>query len=119
MLQLLRDGTLFKRMSKLASLGYQRECKFLYSKIFYREKGKAQVHLIEPISEGREKALMGLEKSLQFPKDVMDVMAQTKRPTENTIHLDISIKKFKEMARAPKEKKESKAKVWLPKLSNF
>ncbi len=28
------------------------------------EKGKAQVHLIEPISEGREKALMGLEKSL-------------------------------------------------------
>jgi len=28
------------------------------------EKVKAQVHLIEPINEGREKALMGLEKSL-------------------------------------------------------
>jgi len=44
------------------------------------ENGKAQVHLIEPISEGREKDLMGLEKSLQIPEDVVDVMAQTKRP---------------------------------------
>jgi hypothetical protein len=42
------------------------------------KKGKAQVHLIEPISEGRKKVLMGLEKSLQFPEDAMDVMAQTK-----------------------------------------
>ncbi len=42
------------------------------------EKGKAQVHLIESINEGREKVLMGLEKSLQFPEDTMDVMAQTK-----------------------------------------
>jgi hypothetical protein len=39
------------------------------------EKGKAQVHLIEPISEGQEKALMGLENSLQFLEDAMDVMA--------------------------------------------
>jgi len=31
---------------------------------FAEEKGKAQVHLIEPISEGQEKALMGLEKNL-------------------------------------------------------
>jgi hypothetical protein len=36
------------------------------------------VHLIEPISEGWEKALMGLEKSLQILEDVMDVMAQIK-----------------------------------------
>jgi len=72
------------------------------------EKGKAQVHLIEPINEGREKALMGLEKSLQFPEDAMDVMAQTKRPVENTIHLDTSVKRFKEMARAPKEKKKNR-----------
>ncbi len=42
------------------------------------DKGKAQVHLIEPISEGRKKALMGLEKNLQFPEDAMDVMTQTK-----------------------------------------
>jgi hypothetical protein len=72
------------------------------------EKGKAQVHLIEPISEGREKALMGLEKSVQFPEDVMDVMAQTKRPMEDTTHPDVSIKRFKEMARAPKEKKKNR-----------
>jgi hypothetical protein len=42
------------------------------------EKGKAQVHLIEPMSEGREKALMGLEKSLKIPENAIDVMAQTK-----------------------------------------
>jgi hypothetical protein len=72
------------------------------------EKGKAQVHLIEPISEGREKALMGLEKSLQFPKDAMDVMAQAKRPMEDTTHPDVIIKRFKEMARAPKDKKKNR-----------
>jgi hypothetical protein len=72
------------------------------------EKGKAQVHLIESISEGREKVLMGLEKSLQFPEDAMDVMAQTKRPVEDTTHLDTSVKRFKEMARAPKEKKKNR-----------
>jgi hypothetical protein len=71
------------------------------------EKGKAQVHLIEPISEGREKAFMGLEKSLQFLEDAMDVMAQTKQPVENTTHPDANIKRFKEMARAPKEKKKN------------
>ncbi len=65
------------------------------------------MHLIEPISEGREKALMGLEKSLQIPEDVVGVMAQTKRPVEDTIHLDTSVKRFKEMARAPKEKKKN------------
>ncbi len=42
------------------------------------EKGKTQVHLIEPINEGRENVLMGLEKSLKIPEDAMDVMAQTK-----------------------------------------
>jgi hypothetical protein len=42
------------------------------------EKGKVQVHLIELMNEGREKALMGLEKSFKILKDVMDVMAQTK-----------------------------------------
>ncbi len=57
------------------------------------------------MSEGREKALMGLEKSLKIPKDTIDVMAQTKRPVEGTSHLDTSVKRFKEMARALKEKK--------------
>jgi hypothetical protein len=72
------------------------------------EKGKAQVHLIEPISEGRKKALMGLEKSLQFPEDAVDIMAQTKRPAEDTTHPDASVKRFKEMARTPKEKKKNR-----------
>jgi hypothetical protein len=72
------------------------------------EKGKAQVHLIEPMNEGRKKALMGLEKSLKIPEDVIDVMAQTKRQAEDTSHPDASIKRFKEMARAPKEKKKTK-----------
>jgi len=40
-----------------------------------KEKGKAQVHLIESINEGQEKAWMGLEQSLQIPEDAMDVMA--------------------------------------------
>jgi hypothetical protein len=74
-------------------------------RFFAEEKGKAQVHLIEPISEGRENALMGLEKSLQFPEDAMDVMAQVKRPMEDTTHPDVSIKRFKEMARARKIRK--------------
>jgi len=72
------------------------------------EKGKAQVHLIEPINEGREKALMGLEKNLQVPEDVVDVMAQIKQPVEDTTHPDTNVKRFKEMARAPKEKKKSR-----------
>ncbi len=69
------------------------------------EKGKAQVHLIEPISEGREKALMGLERSFQFPKDAMDVMAQTKRLVEDTIHPDTNVMRFKEMREPQKKRK--------------
>jgi hypothetical protein len=65
------------------------------------------VHLIEPINEGRENVLMGLEKSFKIPEDAMDVMAQTKRPTEETTHLDANVKRFKEMARTPKEKKKN------------
>ncbi len=42
------------------------------------EKGKTQVHLIEPINEGRKNALMGLEKSFKILEDAMDVMVQTK-----------------------------------------
>ncbi len=66
------------------------------------------MHLIEPISEGREKTLMGLEKILQFPEDAMDVMAQTKRSAIDTTHPDASVKRFKEMARAPKKTKKNR-----------
>jgi hypothetical protein len=36
---------------------------------------------------------------------VVDDMAQTKKSLEYTIHLDTNVKRFKEMVRAPKEKK--------------
>jgi hypothetical protein len=72
------------------------------------EKGKAQVHLIKPMSEGHEKVLMGLEKSLKIPEDAIDVMAQTKRLVEGISHPDTNVKRFKEMARAPKEKKRNR-----------
>jgi len=76
-------------------------------RFFAKEKGKTRVHLIELMSEGQENVLMGLERSLKIPKDVVDVMAQTKWFAENTIHLDINVKRFKEMAKAPKKKKNS------------
>ncbi len=78
MLQVSRDGTLFKRMSKLANLVYQGKRGPSVQRYSIEEKGKVQVHLIELMNEGQEKALMGLERSLKIPNDVMDVMAQTK-----------------------------------------
>jgi hypothetical protein len=51
---------------------------------------------------------MGLERSLKILEDAIDVMAQTKRSTEDTTHFDTNIKRFKEMARAPKEKKRNR-----------
>jgi hypothetical protein len=51
--------------------------------------------------------LMGLERSLKILEDVVDVMAQTKWLAKNTIHLNINVKRFKEMAKAPKNKKKS------------
>jgi len=60
-------------------------------RFFTKEKGKFQIQLIEPMSEGREKAYMGLERSFKILEDVVDVMAQTKWPMENTIHLDTNI----------------------------
>ncbi len=50
---------------------------------------------------------MGLEKSLKIPKDAMGVMAQIKWPVQDTTHPDANIKRFKEMAKAPKEKKKN------------
>jgi hypothetical protein len=51
---------------------------------------------------------MGLEKSLKIPEDAINVMAQTKQPVEGTSHPDASVKRFKEMARALKEKKRNR-----------
>jgi hypothetical protein len=50
------------------------------------KKGKTQVHLIESMNERRKKALMGLEKSFKIPKNVIDVMAQTKQLVKNNLN---------------------------------
>jgi hypothetical protein len=50
---------------------------------------------------------MILERSLKILKDVIDVMVQTKRLMENTTHHDANIKRFKEMVRTLKDKKNS------------
>jgi hypothetical protein len=47
-------------------------------RFFVEEKGKAQVHSIESMNESQKKALMGLERSLKIPEDVINVMAHTK-----------------------------------------
>jgi len=44
-------------------------------RFFVEGKGKVQVHLIEPMNEGWEKALMGLKKSFKILEDVINVMA--------------------------------------------
>jgi hypothetical protein len=59
------------------------------------------------MSEGQKKVLMGLERSLKILEDVIDGMAQIKRPAKNTTHPYASIKRLKEMARAPKKKKKN------------
>jgi hypothetical protein len=43
-----------------------------------KEKGKVQIHLIELMNERQKKVLMGLKKNFKIPKDVVDVMVQTK-----------------------------------------
>jgi hypothetical protein len=59
------------------------------------------------MSKGLKKVLMGLERSFKILEDVVDVMAQTKRRMENTIHHDAKVKRFKEMVKTPKGKKKS------------
>jgi len=70
--------------------------------------------------KGEKKALMGLERSFKILEDVINVMAQTKQPVEDTIHVNASVKWFKEMVKALKRKKKNlKVEVWILKLSNF
>jgi hypothetical protein len=64
------------------------------------------MHLIEPMNEGQKKVLIGLERNLKILEDVIDVMAQIKRPVKNSIHFDANVKRIKEMVKAPKEKKK-------------
>jgi len=71
-------GHYSKECPNLLALATRENAGSFTRRFFAKEKGKAQVHLIELINEGRDNALMGLEKSLKIPKDAMDVMAQTK-----------------------------------------
>jgi hypothetical protein len=59
---------------------------FFIQRFFIEEKGKTQVHLIKPMSEGQKKALMGLERSLKIPKDLIDVSWPKLNDMENIIH---------------------------------
>jgi hypothetical protein len=59
------------------------------------------------MSERQKKTLMGLERNFKILEDVIDVMAQTKQLVEDIAHPNTGVKKFKEMVRAPKEKKKS------------
>ncbi len=72
------------------------------------EKGKVQVHLIEHMSEKWKKVLKGLKRSFKILEDVINVMAETKQSMEDIIHPNANVKRFKEMARAPKNKKKNR-----------
>jgi len=60
------------------------------------------------MNEKQEKVLMGLEKSLKIFEDVVDVMAHIKQLVEDIGHHDANVKRFKEMVKTPKEKKNNR-----------
>ncbi len=100
-------GHYSRECPNLPTFATRENASFSTRRFSIEEKGKTQLHLIEPINERRENALMGLEKSLKIPEDAMDVMAQTKGPVKDITLLDANVKRFKEMAKAPKEKKNN------------
>jgi hypothetical protein len=87
MLQVSEDGTLFLKMCKLANLAYKKNVSSFTRRFFTKEEGKTKIHLIEPMNERRNKALMGLERNLKILKNVVDVMAQIQRLVENTMSI--------------------------------
>jgi hypothetical protein len=76
-------------------------------KFFVDEKIKTQVHLIKPMNERWEIFLMSFERNFKTTKDVINVMAQTKWLMEDITYPHTIVKRFKEMVRAPREKKKS------------
>jgi hypothetical protein len=77
-------GHYSRECPNLLALAIKENASFSTRRFSVKEKGKAQIHLIEPMTKGCKKALMGFEKSLKIPKDAIDVMAQIKRPMEGT-----------------------------------
>jgi hypothetical protein len=92
----------------LSTLVTKKNVGFFIRRYSIEKKGKTQVYLIEPMNERREKALMGLLRSFKILEDVINVMARTKRPAEDTSHPVASIKRFKEMAKGPKRKEKKR-----------
>jgi hypothetical protein len=72
------------------------------------------------MSEGREKVLMGLERSLKNPEDAIDVMAQSKTTSGGHFSSRHKRQKVQGDGEGPKrEEKKPKAEVWIRRLSNF
>jgi len=100
-------GHYLRKCPKLSTLSTKENVCCSILRFSLKENEKVQVYLIELMNERRKKALMGLEKSLKILEDVIDVMAKTKQPMEDTIHLAINVERLKEMAKAPKENKKN------------
>jgi len=80
-------GHYSKKCPNLPTLPIKKKLNSFTRRFFTKEEGKTQVHLIELMNERRKEALMGLERSLEFFKDVVGVMAQTKRLVEDTTNI--------------------------------
>jgi hypothetical protein len=110
-------GHYLKECLNLLALSTKKNVGSFIRKFFIEKKGKTQVHLIELMSERRKKTLMGLEKSLKILENVIDIMTQIKQLMEDITHFNVSVKKFKEMVKAPKKKKKSRR--WRFRFQNF
>ncbi len=98
-------GHYLRKCPKLPTLSTKENVCCSILRFSIEENEKAQVHLIEPMNERLEKALMGLEKSLKILEDVIDVMAKTKQLVEDTIHPDVNVKRLNVMAKTQKKNK--------------
>jgi hypothetical protein len=101
-------GYYSKKCPNLPTLPTKKNVGSFTQRFSIEEKDKTQVHLIQPMNERQKKTLIGLKRNFKILENVINVMAQTKRSMENTTHFDANVKRFKEMAKAPKEKKKNR-----------
>jgi hypothetical protein len=100
-------GHYLRKCPKVPTLSTKENVCCFILRFSIEENKKAQIHLIESINEGRENALMGLEKRLKILEDVINVTAKTKQLVEDIIHPDVNVERLKKMAKAPKENKKN------------